>query len=77
MTLALEEQRKKAEETLTLLAAAQTNAAKAVEGQDAKAAALAMAACLVLMIGVAAGWQPARWVDDLGAGDRAQQGARP
>ncbi len=34
MTLALEEQRKKAEETLTLLAAAQSDAAKAVEGQD-------------------------------------------
>jgi transmembrane sensor len=29
--------------------------------------ALAMAACLVLMIGLAAGWQPVRWVDDLGA----------
>ncbi len=29
--------------------------------------ALAMAACLVLMIGVGAGWQPMRWVDDLGA----------
>ena len=29
--------------------------------------ALAMAACLVLMIGVGAGWQPSRWVDDLGA----------
>ncbi|MEX3775592.1 FecR domain-containing protein [Pseudomonas sp. MYb118] len=29
--------------------------------------ALAMAACLVLMIGVGAGWQPLRWVDDLGA----------
>ncbi len=43
MTLALEEQRKKAEETLTLLAAAQTDAAKAVEGQDAKQAALAAA----------------------------------
>ena len=29
--------------------------------------ALAMAACLVLMIGIGAGWQPMRWVDDLGA----------
>ncbi|QCY14549.1 FecR family protein [Pseudomonas sp. MPC6] len=29
--------------------------------------ALAMAACLVLMISFGAGWQPARWVDDLGA----------
>ncbi|SEC74970.1 FecR family protein [Pseudomonas frederiksbergensis] len=29
--------------------------------------ALAMAACMVLMIGVGAGWQPSRWVDDLGA----------
>ncbi|MET0847327.1 MAG: FecR family protein [Pseudomonas sp.] len=29
--------------------------------------ALAMAACLVLMIGVGAGWQPTRWIDDLGA----------
>ena len=28
---------------------------------------LAMAACLLLMVGVFAGWQPARWVDDLGA----------
>lgn len=43
MTLALEEQRKRAEETLTLLAAAQTDAAKAVEGQDAKEVALAAA----------------------------------
>ncbi|TWD49263.1 FecR family protein [Pseudomonas sp. SJZ131] len=31
------------------------------------AGALAMAACLVLMIGVGAGWQPLRWADDLGA----------
>ena len=31
------------------------------------AGALAMAACLVLMIGVGAGWHPSRWVDDLGA----------
>ena len=29
--------------------------------------ALAMAACLVLMIGIGAGWQPSRWMDDLGA----------
>ncbi|MFS2095653.1 FecR domain-containing protein [Pseudomonas sp. Pseusp11] len=29
--------------------------------------ALAIAACLVLMVGVGAGWQPSRWVDDLGA----------
>ncbi|MBV7514317.1 FecR family protein [Pseudomonas sp. PDM25] len=29
--------------------------------------ALAMAACMVVMIGVGAGWQPSRWVDDLGA----------
>jgi len=28
---------------------------------------LAMAACLVLMIGLGAGWQPSRWMDDLGA----------
>lgn len=28
---------------------------------------LAMAACLVLMISLGAGWQPSRWVDDLGA----------
>ncbi|EUB71505.1 anti-FecI sigma factor, FecR [Pseudomonas sp. GM41(2012)] len=31
------------------------------------ALAMAMAACMVLMIGVGAGWQPSRWVDDLGA----------
>ena len=31
------------------------------------AGALEMAACLVLMIGVGAGWQPLRWADDLGA----------
>ncbi len=43
MTLALEEQRRRAEETLTLLAAAQTDAARAVEGQDTKDAALAAA----------------------------------
>ena len=43
MTLALEEQRRRAEETLTLLAAAQTEAAKAVEGQDSRDAALAAA----------------------------------
>jgi transmembrane sensor len=30
-------------------------------------AGLAMAACLVLMISVGMGWQPQRWVDDLGA----------
>lgn len=30
-------------------------------------ATLAMAACLVLMVGVGLGWQPQRWVDDLGA----------
>lgn len=29
--------------------------------------ALAMAACLLLMIGLGGGWQPLRWVDDLGA----------
>ncbi|WP_460117934.1 FecR family protein [Pseudomonas sp. S2_C03] len=29
--------------------------------------ALAMAACLMLMISLGAGWQPLRWVDDLGA----------
>lgn len=29
--------------------------------------ALAMAACLVVMISLGAGWQPSRWVDDLGA----------
>ncbi|PZW96232.1 FecR family protein [Pseudomonas sp. 478] len=29
--------------------------------------ALAMAACMVVLIGVGAGWQPSRWVDDLGA----------
>ncbi|MCF4994077.1 DUF4880 domain-containing protein [Pseudomonas syringae] len=29
--------------------------------------ALAMAACLLLVIGVGAGWQPQRWIDDLGA----------
>ena len=36
MTLGLGEQRKRAEETLTRLAAAQTEAAKAVEGQTNK-----------------------------------------
>lgn len=30
-------------------------------------AALAMAACLVMMVGVGLGWQPQRWLDDLGA----------
>ncbi|MDR6915217.1 transmembrane sensor [Pseudomonas sp. 3296] len=29
--------------------------------------ALAMAACLLLMMGLDAGWQPVRWIDDLGA----------
>ncbi|RON56748.1 FecR family protein [Pseudomonas frederiksbergensis] len=29
--------------------------------------ALALAACLLLMIGLGAGWQPLRWADDLGA----------
>ncbi|SDP54903.1 FecR family protein [Pseudomonas arsenicoxydans] len=29
--------------------------------------ALAVAACLLLMIGFGVGWQPSRWVDDLGA----------
>ncbi|KPA93361.1 FecR family protein [Pseudomonas asplenii] len=28
---------------------------------------LAMAACLLLMIAIGAGWQPQRWLDDLGA----------
>jgi transmembrane sensor len=28
---------------------------------------LAMAACLLLMVSLGAGWQPMRWVDDLGA----------
>ena len=28
---------------------------------------LAIAACLLMMVGVFAGWQPARWLDDLGA----------
>lgn len=31
------------------------------------AGALAMAACLLLMVGLGAGWQPLRWADDLGA----------
>lgn len=31
------------------------------------AGALAMAACLLLMVSMGAGWQPFRWVDDLGA----------
>lgn len=30
-------------------------------------AGLAMAACLLLMVSVGAGWQPTRWADDLGA----------
>ncbi|MGY1922431.1 FecR family protein [Pseudomonas tolaasii] len=29
--------------------------------------ALAMAACLVLMVSMGAGWQPSRWLDDFGA----------
>ena len=29
--------------------------------------ALAMAACLLLMISLGSGWQPLRWIDDLGA----------
>ncbi|PQZ95457.1 MULTISPECIES: FecR family protein [Pseudomonas] len=29
--------------------------------------ALAMAACLLLMVSMGAGWQPSRWVDDFGA----------
>ena len=29
--------------------------------------ALAMAACLLLMVSLGAGWQPTRWIDDLGA----------
>ncbi|WP_223556852.1 FecR family protein [Pseudomonas sp. BF-R-01] len=29
--------------------------------------ALAMAACLLLMVSLGSGWQPMRWVDDLGA----------
>ncbi|WP_458723126.1 FecR family protein [Pseudomonas brenneri] len=29
--------------------------------------ALALAACLLLMVSMGAGWQPQRWVDDLGA----------
>ena len=43
MTLALEEQRKRAEETLTLLAAAQTKAAQAAAGTTDKDALLAVA----------------------------------
>lgn len=31
------------------------------------AGGVAIAACLLMMVGVFAGWQPARWVDDLGA----------
>jgi transmembrane sensor len=30
-------------------------------------AALAMAACLLLMVSLGIGWQPSRWIDDLGA----------
>ncbi|NWA40727.1 FecR family protein [Pseudomonas reactans] len=29
--------------------------------------ALAMAACLLLMVSMGAGWQPSRWIDDFGA----------
>jgi transmembrane sensor len=29
--------------------------------------ALAMAACLLLMVSLGTGWQPSRWIDDLGA----------
>lgn len=29
--------------------------------------ALAMAACLLVMLSMGAGWQPSRWVDDFGA----------
>lgn len=43
MTLALDEQRKRAEETLTLLAAAKTDAAKNATDADQKAAVLAVA----------------------------------
>ncbi len=43
MTLALEEQRKRAEETLTLLAAAQTDAAQSADVGDKRAALLATA----------------------------------
>ncbi|MGB8814907.1 MAG: peptidoglycan -binding protein [Paracoccaceae bacterium] len=43
MSLALEEQRKRAEETLTLLAAARTDAAKAVSSDQQRAALLAAA----------------------------------
>jgi chemotaxis protein MotB len=43
MTLALEEQRRRAEETLTLLAATQTDAAKAVSEANRREAALAAA----------------------------------
>ena len=48
MTLALEEQRKRAEETLTLLAAARTEAAKGAEGVTAKDAALGAAKTALL-----------------------------
>jgi transmembrane sensor len=30
-------------------------------------AALAMASCLLLMVSLGSGWQPSRWIDDLGA----------
>lgn len=32
-----------------------------------RSGALAMAACLLLMISLGTGWQPMRWIDDLGA----------
>jgi transmembrane sensor len=35
---------------------------------------LAMAACLLLMISMGAGWQPQRWLDDLGADYRSAPG---
>ncbi|MDB6142554.1 MAG: sugar transporter substrate-binding protein [Pseudomonas sp.] len=35
---------------------------------------LAMAACLLLMISMGAGWQPQRWFDDLGADYRSEPG---
>ena len=36
---------------------------------------LALAACLLLMISMGAGWQPQRWLDDLGADYRSAPGA--
>jgi transmembrane sensor len=38
------------------------------------AAGLAMAACMVLMVSVGMGWQPQRWVDDVGADYVSAQG---